>query len=97
MGNRGKLYNNWFNNNFNSEIDNNNTLTVLYFNWKTWEHDVYKIKEVSTGAKKAIEKAKASSQKEALVIIRGLHRAPPRPGSYHPDAKRQSPCCPHLA
>jgi hypothetical protein len=28
----------------------------LYFNWKTWEHDVYKIKEVATGGKKAIEK-----------------------------------------
>jgi hypothetical protein len=48
--------NNWFNNNFNSEIDNNNTLTVLYFNWKTWENNVYKIKETSTGADKAILK-----------------------------------------
>ena len=48
--------NNWFNNNFNSEIDNNNTLTVLYFNWKTWENNVYKIKETSTGAEKAILK-----------------------------------------
>jgi len=33
-----------------------NTLTVLYFNWKTWEKSVYKIKETSTGAKKAIKK-----------------------------------------
>ena len=40
----------------NDSLSQNNTLTVLYFNWKTWEHDVYKIKEVSTGAKKAIEK-----------------------------------------
>ena len=48
--------NNWFNKNFNSEIDNNNTLTVLYFNWKTWENNVYKIKETSTGADKAILK-----------------------------------------
>ena len=46
----------WFNNNRNSEIDNNNTLTVLYFNWKTWENNVYKIKETSTGADKAILK-----------------------------------------
>ena len=45
-----------FNNNRNSEIDNNNTLTVLYFNWKTWENNVYKIKETSTGADKAILK-----------------------------------------
>lgn len=33
-----------------------NTLTVMYFNWKTWENSVYKIKETSTGAKKAIKK-----------------------------------------
>jgi len=39
-----------------SRLDNNNTITVLYFNWKTWEHNVYKIKETSTGASKAIEK-----------------------------------------
>ena len=45
-----------FNRNRNSERDNNNTLTVLYFNWKTWENNVYKIKETSTGAEKAILK-----------------------------------------
>jgi len=39
-----------------SELDNNNTVTLLYFNWKTWEHNVYKIKETTTGASKAIEK-----------------------------------------
>jgi len=39
-----------------SELDNNNTVTLLYFNWKTWEHNVYKIKETSSGASKAIEK-----------------------------------------
>ena len=38
------------------DIDNNNTLTVLYFNWKTWEKSVYKIKETSTGSSKAIKK-----------------------------------------
>ena len=39
-----------------SELDNNNTVTILYFNWKTWEHNVYKIKETASGASKAIEK-----------------------------------------
>ncbi len=34
----------------------NNTLTIMYFNWKSWENDVYKIKETSTGAKKALKK-----------------------------------------
>ena len=42
-----------YNNNYE---DNYNTLTVLYFNWKTWENDVYKIKETSSGANKAIQK-----------------------------------------
>lgn len=42
-------------NDHNPEKDSN-TLTVLYFNWKSWEQEVYKIKETSTGAKKAIKK-----------------------------------------
>ena len=33
-----------------------NTLTVMFFNWKSWENDVYKIKETSTGANKALKK-----------------------------------------
>lgn len=39
-----------------AEERDSNTLSVLYFNWKTWEKSVYKIKETSTGAKKAIQK-----------------------------------------
>ena len=39
----------------NLEADSN-TLTVLYFNWKSWEQAVHKIKETSTGARKAIKK-----------------------------------------
>ena len=31
-------------------------VTVLYFNWKTWENNVYKIKETTSGAEKAIKK-----------------------------------------
>ena len=46
----------WRNSSSTSEMDNNNTLTVLYFNWKTWENNVYKIKETSTGASRAIAK-----------------------------------------
>jgi len=33
-----------------------NSLSVMYFNWKTWEKSVHKIKETSTGASKAIKK-----------------------------------------
>ena len=48
-----------YNNSYNVEDDqnyDNNIATVLYFNWKTWENNVYKIKEMSSGAEKAIEK-----------------------------------------
>lgn len=34
----------------------NNTVNVLYFNWKTWENDVYKVKETASGGSKAIAK-----------------------------------------
>lgn len=40
----------------NDTADDNNVATVLYFNWKTWGNNVYKIKETSTGAEKAIKK-----------------------------------------
>ena len=43
------------NNDSNDAVDSN-TLTVMYFNWKTWENSVYKIKETATGASKAIKK-----------------------------------------
>ena len=50
-------YNNYdyTNNDSNDSVDSN-TLTVLYFNWKTWEENVHKVKETATGAKKAIKK-----------------------------------------
>ena len=43
--------------NTNDNDDDNNVATVLYFNWKTWQNNVYKIKETSTGAEKAIKKS----------------------------------------
>lgn len=52
---KGSNYSNNFDYN-NTDSDDNNTLTVLYFNWKTFEKNVYKIKETSSGAEKAIKK-----------------------------------------
>lgn len=49
-------YNMNFNDSKNNGTDENNVATVLYFNWKTWGNNVYKIKETSTGAEKAIKK-----------------------------------------
>tara|TARA_Y100000034_G_scaffold55351_1_gene67864 strand:+ start:182 stop:2578 length:2397 start_codon:yes stop_codon:yes gene_type:complete len=37
------------------ELDNN-TVSVLYFNYKTYMNEVYKLKELASGAEKAIEK-----------------------------------------
>jgi len=53
--NKGSNYSNNFDYN-NTNSDDNNTLTVLYFNWKTFEKNVYKIKETSSGAEKEIKK-----------------------------------------
>ena len=38
------------------EKDDSNTVEVMYFNWKTFNKSVHKIKETATGGDKAIEK-----------------------------------------
>ena len=40
----------------NSKEEDNNKVQVLYFNYKTYQSEVYKIKETGSGASKAIEK-----------------------------------------
>lgn len=37
--------------------EDSNTVTLLYFNWKTFENDVYKIKETASGGARAIQKS----------------------------------------
>ncbi len=39
-----------------SEDYDSNTVNIIYFNWKTWESDVYKVKETTTGGLKALKK-----------------------------------------
>ena len=39
-----------------SEDYDSNTLNVIYFEWKTWESDVHKVKETTTGGLKALKK-----------------------------------------
>ena len=41
---------------FDRKRDDTNTVQVLYFNYKTYMNEVYKVKETGTGAEKAIEK-----------------------------------------
>jgi hypothetical protein len=47
-------------NRYGTTYDNNNTdnniVQVLYFNYKTYNHEVYKLKQSGSGAEKAIEK-----------------------------------------
>ena len=45
-----------YTNNDSNDSYDSNTLTVMYFNWKTWEQSVFKVKETSSGGKKAIKK-----------------------------------------
>ena len=41
---------------YNSDKDDSNKIQVLYFNYKTYMNEVYKVKKTATGADKAIEK-----------------------------------------
>ena len=41
---------------FSSDKEDNNTIQVLYFNYKTYMNEVYKVKEMATGADKVIPK-----------------------------------------
>ena len=44
------------NSGYNSKSNENNSVTVLYFEYKTYANQVHKIKKTATGGKKAIEK-----------------------------------------
>ena len=45
-----------YNSRFSIEKEDSNTVEVLYFNYKTYMNEVYKVKETATGGDKAIEK-----------------------------------------
>ena len=54
---KNKSYNkNNYNTRYSVDKEDNNTLQVLYFNYKTYMNEVYKIKETGTGANKIIPK-----------------------------------------
>jgi len=54
---KNKSYNrNNYNTRYTAEENDNNTIQVLYFNYKTYMNEVYKIKETGTGADKIIPK-----------------------------------------
>ena len=45
-----------YTNNDSNDSYDSNTLTVLYFNWKTWEQSVFKIKKHLLALKKQLKK-----------------------------------------
>jgi len=54
---KNKNYNrNNYNTRYSKQKEDNNTIQVLYFNYKTYMNEVYKIKETGTGADKIIPK-----------------------------------------
>ena len=55
---KNKDYNqaNYNNNSYNSKEEDNNKVQVLYFNYKTYMNEVYKVKETGTGADKILPK-----------------------------------------
>ena len=54
---KNKNYNrNNYNTRYSAKQEDNNTIQVLYFNYKTYMNEVYKIKETGTGADKIIPK-----------------------------------------
>ena len=54
---KNKNYNrNNYNTKYSAKQEDNNTIQVLYFNYKTYMNEVYKVKETATGADKIIPK-----------------------------------------
>ena len=54
---KNKYYNRSnYNSRHNYDKEDNNTIQVLYFNYKTYMNEVYKVKEMATGADKIIPK-----------------------------------------
>jgi len=54
---KNKSYNrNSYNSRYSIEKEDNNTIQVLYFNYKTYMNEVYKVKETGSGAMKIIPK-----------------------------------------
>jgi len=49
-------YNKWENKRYREGDNDKNKIDVLYFNYKTYMNEVYKLKETASGAEKAIEK-----------------------------------------
>jgi hypothetical protein len=66
---------NYHNNAYNSKEEDNNKVQVLYFNYKTYMNEVYKVKETGTGAEKILEKDDTFNPPEDSDNFSKLHRS----------------------
>jgi len=58
----------------NYDEDDSNTVQILYFNYKTFANDVYKVKETATGAEKTIPKSDAFNPPPELMEEYGISK-----------------------
>ncbi len=58
----------------NSDYDDSNTVQVLYFNYKTFTNEVYKVKETATGAAKIIPKTDEFNPPEEMYEEYGISK-----------------------
>jgi hypothetical protein len=65
------FYNRTINNN---DEDDSNTVQVLYFNYKTFTNEVYKVKETATGASKIIPKTDEFNPPEEMYEEYGISK-----------------------
>jgi hypothetical protein len=64
-----------YNNGYNSREEDNNKVQVLYFNYKTYMNEVYKVKETGTGADKILAKDDTFNPPENSDNFGKLHRS----------------------
>jgi hypothetical protein len=64
-----------YNNGYNSKEEDNNKVQVLYFNYKTYMNEVYKVKETGTGADKILAKDDTFNPPENSDNFGKLHRS----------------------
>jgi hypothetical protein len=60
---------------YNSKEEDNNKIQVLYFNYKTYMNEVYKVKETGSGAEKVIEKNDSFNPPEDAENFSKLQRS----------------------
>jgi hypothetical protein len=74
---RSKSYHqaNYHNNSYNTLEEDNNKVQVLYFNYKTYMNEVYKVKETGTGAEKILAKDDTFNPPKDSDNFGKLHRS----------------------